>query len=127
MYIHSTHIVHTHTYTNTQISACYLQRNSKHIPVVSDFTDLKFALCVLHADLKVRLESIDAKFKQQAQELECMRERLQYAESGQHEALARGRLLEKQQRELLEDQRRRRMDTTPHTQVSLVVLEIMWI
>ena len=71
------------------------------------------------------MESIDAKFKQQAQELECMRERLQYAESGQHEALARGRLLEKQQRELLEEQRRRRgrMDTTPHTQVSLVVLQ----
>ena len=83
----------------------------------SDFTDLK--LYVLHVDLKVRLESIDAKFKQQAQELECMRERLQYAESGQHEALARGRLLEKHQRELLEEQRRRRgrMDTTPHTQV----------
>ena len=104
------------------------EKNSKHIPVIihktSDFTDLKFTFYVLHADLKVRLESIDVKFKQQAQELECMRERLQYAESGQHEALARGRLLEKQQRELLEEQRRGRgrMDTTPHTQVSLVVL-----
>ena len=112
-------------YTNTQIFCLLLaEKNSKHIPVVdqciaqdSDFTDLK--LYVLHADLKVRLESIDAKFKQQAQELECMRERLQYAESGQHEALARGRLLEKHQRELLEEQTRRRgrMDTTPHTQV----------
>lgn len=73
-----------------------------------------YVLCV---DLKARLESIDAKFKQQAQELECMRERLQHAESGQHEALARGRLLEKQQRGMMEEQRRRRTDTTPHTQV----------
>ena len=74
-----------------------------------------YVLCV---DLKARLESIDAKFKQQAQELECMRERLQHAESGQHEALARGRLLEKQHRGMMEEQRRRRRtDTTPHTQV----------
>ena len=46
-----------------------------------------------------------------------MRERLQHAESGHHKALMRGRLLEEQQRELMEEQRKRRVDSAPHTQV----------
>ena len=70
-----------------------------------------------HTDLKARLEAIDAKFTLQASELEHMRERLQHAESGHHKSLMRGRLLEEQQRELMEEQKKRRMDSTPYTQV----------
>ena len=59
----------------------------------------------IFVDMSQKLGVIDAKFSNQAHELEGMKKRLQEAESTREQSVACGRLLKQQHRELLQQQK----------------------
>lgn len=60
----------------------------------------------MYVDLRRQLSKIDAKFSDQAHELQEMKERLQLAEATREQGVACSQLLEQQHRELLRQQKK---------------------